>query len=105
MSLDTANRSHGALRLVRHRASRCSKEQTAGPPVRAAGHGSRKTPALHAQVVQHIHPELLVRSWWAFMFRMFILRPLVRGQPSTTFPAQAPVGAAARHSSPEAPAT
>ena len=47
-----------------------------------------QTPALHAEVAHHIHPELLVRSWWGFMFRMFILRPLVRGAPSTTFPPQ-----------------
>jgi fatty acid desaturase len=63
-----------------------------------------QTPALHAQVAQHIHPELLVRSWWAFMFRMFILRPLVRGAPSTTFPAQSSASAAQSHG-PEASAT
>lgn len=45
-------------------------------------HWSR-TPALHREYQKHIHPELLVKSWWGYMFYTFIWRPLTgAGAPS-----------------------
>ena len=45
-----------------------------------------QTPALHAQHAHHIHPELLVPSWWGVMIRMFILRPFLPARPPTFTP-------------------
>ena len=36
-------------------------------------------PKLHAEHAHKIHPWLLQRSWWRFMFWTFILRPFVPG--------------------------
>jgi len=36
-------------------------------------------PKLHAEHAQKIHPRLLQRSWWRFMFWTFVLRPFVPG--------------------------
>lgn len=38
-----------------------------------------KTPELHAEVADRIHPALLVKSWWGYMIWTFLLRPLVPG--------------------------
>jgi hypothetical protein len=38
-----------------------------------------KLPKLHAEHAHKIHPWLLQRSWWRFMFWTFILRPFVPG--------------------------
>jgi beta-carotene hydroxylase len=55
-----------------------------------------QTPALHAQHAHHIHPELLVSSWWGFMIRMFLLRPFLPARAPTFAPrlASAPSAAA-----------
>ncbi|MBS2032632.1 MAG: fatty acid desaturase [Deltaproteobacteria bacterium] len=34
-----------------------------------------QTPALHAEHVSKIHPSLLVKSWWGWMFHTFFVRP------------------------------
>lgn len=43
------------------------------------------TPALHAETAPHIHPSLLVKSWWGFMTWMFLLRPFVPGAKAQTW--------------------
>jgi fatty acid desaturase len=38
-----------------------------------------QTPALHAQHLDKIHPSLLQKSWWGYMFRTFFARPFGAG--------------------------
>ena len=40
-----------------------------------------QTPELHAQHVAKIHPSLLVKSWWGWMFHTFFVRPFT-GEPA-----------------------
>jgi beta-carotene hydroxylase len=47
-----------------------------------------KTPALHAEVAHQIHPDLLVRSWWLYMLKTFILRPFGLGNKPPVFDVQ-----------------
>jgi fatty acid desaturase len=54
-----------------------------------------QTPALHAEHAHNIHPELLVKSWWGFMFRTFILRPFLPARPPTFNPSSSSAASAA----------
>lgn len=36
-----------------------------------------ETPQAHAEVAHHIHPDLLVKSWWAYMTLTFLVRPFL----------------------------